>query len=114
MQKQAEENAVIYGDLPDKGRIKVGRLAFLTVSAIPISIFICSVTGLTLYTPSDPTVGLIFAIIMLCLSVPLMAVGALIMIWKAVRRESILFWFCSTVAVALPTLYLVGLRLYYR
>lgn len=102
----------MFDELPNDGsKIKIGRIAFLTISAIPISIFVYSFVGRTAFH-SDGTVGLIFAIVMMSLSLAIVPIGIIITIWKAVKQESILFWLCSTIAVALPALYLGGIYLW--
>jgi hypothetical protein len=102
----------MFNEVPASSRIKVGRITFIVLSALPIAMAV----HLLLDHPANKSEGLesmILGFLMMFLSLILGVIGAAIVIRKALKRESVLFWLCSTIAVALPGLYVGGIYLWF-
>lgn len=95
----------MFDDVPDGSRIKIGRIAFLVLSALPLAIAIHLLSD----DPVDKherLVNMLFGFIMIVLSSLLAVIGTTIVIRKITKGETILFWLCSTIVVALPEIYI--------
>ncbi len=102
----------MFDEVPVESRIKIGPIAFLVVSALPIAIAI----HLLVDHPANESEGLmnmILALIMMFLSLAIGVIGVIITVSKSSKQEPILFWLLSTSVVAIPGLYVGGTYLWF-
>ena|SRR5436190_5503830 len=95
----------MFDNVPRGGGIKIGRIAFLVFGAIPIAIFIRLFVAFPADTKGERLEGMMLVFLCMVLSLLIAAFGAIVIIWKALLRESFLFWLCCTGVIGIPGLY---------
>jgi hypothetical protein len=94
----------MFETVSNSGNITIGRIAFLVLGAIPIAISI-RVFTFPSSTKGERLEGMMLVFLTMVTSLLFGVFGTIVVVWKARRRESFLFYLLWTTIVALPGLY---------